>query len=245
MKWERIREGTYRGIGRRTYIVERPDVWSAMPGNRLWRLSFGRNIERTLVDGRGHRRFLRNTKKAAQRLADNLDAHVLNKHEYERRSGSRENPSNVIWLLIGGGAVAAGAAIYFMSRSKTAAAAVASTSAAPAMTAASTSTPAAASSAPVPVGRTPATTLTTGQVYTFYGAVPGGVSDATTLATALAAGGWTGVSVPYFNGQGALPPGIPSTGFVAVGTWNGPNGLVAQPGYTCVAGNCVLTTYVS
>ena len=163
-----------------------------------------------------------------------------------KRRRARENPSNTMWFVIGGGAVAVGTAIYFMSRPKTTAAAVAPASTVPAMTAASASTtPAAASAATPTTGTTPATTLTTGQAYTFYGAVPGGVASSQDLANGLTAGGWTGVSVPYFNGQGALPAGIPSSGFVAVGTWNGPNGLAVQPGYTCIAGNCVLTTYVS
>lgn len=164
-----------------------------------------------------------------------------------KRHRARENPSNMVWLLIGGGAVAAGAAIYLMSRPKTAAAAVSQTSAAPSIMTDNLppSQPAVTPVATPTTGTTPATTLTTGQAYTFYGAVPGGVASSQDLANGLTAGGWTGVSVPYFNGQGALPAGIPSSGFVAVGTWNGPNGLVVQPGYTCIAGNCVLTTYVS
>lgn len=163
-----------------------------------------------------------------------------------KKRRARENPSNTVWFVIGGGAVAVGAAIYFMSRPKTAAAAAVSAPAAsvPAMTAASAATVSTPAATPT-TGLTQATTLTTGQTYTFYGAVPAGVATSQDLATALAAGGWTGVTVPYFNGQGTLPSGIPSSGFVAVGVWNGPNGLTAQPGYTCVAGNCVLTTYVS
>ena len=42
-----------------------------------------------------------------------------------RRSRARENPSNLTWLLIGGGVVAAGAAIYFMAKPAAAATATA------------------------------------------------------------------------------------------------------------------------
>lgn len=161
-----------------------------------------------------------------------------------RRRRVRSNPSGGSWLLIGGGVAVASVGLYFLTRPKTAAAA-ATSSASPQLqiVSAATSTPAPAAAAPSSL--TPVATLTTGQVYTFYGAVPAGVASSQDLATALGASGWSGVSVPYFNGQGTLPTGMAATGFIATGTWNGPNGLSVQPGYVCVAGRCSQTTFVS
>lgn len=164
-----------------------------------------------------------------------------------KRRMARKNPSTGAWVLIGGGAVLAGVAIYFMTRPKAAAASPAlapTASVAPQLQI--TSAPTTNTIPATPVANA-ATSLTTGQAYTLYGAIPAGGTSSGDLSAAFTASGWTNVAMPYFAGQGTVPAGISSpgaSGFVATGVWSGPNGTAVSPGYICVAGRCSEVTYV-
>lgn len=99
--------------------------------------------------------------------------------------------------------------------------------------------PAAVPAGTLPAGSiTPTASFATGQKYTFAAPIPAGITDTGTLANALAAAGWTNVTIPYFMGNGAVPAGFPqlgANGYIAIGTWNGASGAAVPTGVVAAA----------